>query len=550
MARFPRNLPALLLLAAMAASAAVTVVLCRHTTFYADTWELLVGRTHPTVDTLLKPHNEHLIVFPVLIEEVLLRVFGMTSETPELVVLILFLISTAALIYVYVGRRLGSWLGLFAALLILFLGPAWEVLLWPFQITFCGPLLFGLAMLLALEREDRLGDVAGCVFLIAALGFSSLGVPFIVAAAVAVFAGPRERWRGRAYVWVIPLLLFAAWYVGWGHDAESHMSVKNILASPQFVLNSIAVDFGALSGLGTETGTLVVNSAWGIVIAVLVTAAIAVWWRLRRPRFDRGLWPIATAAVVNWFLTAFNAFVGREPTASRYQYIGAVFVLLILANLLRDIRPNRNWIIGGAVVTALVVGPNIVVLHSGSKVLEQQAVITRSDTAALEIAKGTVDPAFALSPEVAGTPALVNVDAENYLRSVEEFGSPAYSIDELNDAPEEGRRQADILLAGALALHSTSDLPLHGPGQRGACVVAGGPGGPPEVQLRPGLIRFEATAGAPVAIALRRFAVGEFPVPLASLDGGTATTLRIPRDNARQPWFAQVSASQRVRACG
>ena len=87
-------------------------------------------------------------------------------------------------------RRVGSWLALYAAVLVLFLGPAFEVLLWPFEITFVGPILFGLATLLALEREDRAGDLAGCIFLTLALGFSSLGVPFIVGAAVAVFIGP------------------------------------------------------------------------------------------------------------------------------------------------------------------------------------------------------------------------------------------------------------------------------------------------------------------------------------------------------------------------
>ena len=87
-------------------------------------------------------------------------------------------------------------------------------------------------MLLALEREDRRGDVAACLFLIASLGFSGLGIPFLAAAAVAIGLGPRESWLRRAYVVVIPAALFAAWYLGWGHDAETHLSIRNMFGPP------------------------------------------------------------------------------------------------------------------------------------------------------------------------------------------------------------------------------------------------------------------------------------------------------------------------------
>ena len=61
------------------------------------------------------------------------------------------------------------------AALLLFLGPAWSDLLWPFELAFVGSVLFGLAMLLALDRDDARGDVAACAFLAISLGFSSLG---------------------------------------------------------------------------------------------------------------------------------------------------------------------------------------------------------------------------------------------------------------------------------------------------------------------------------------------------------------------------------------
>jgi hypothetical protein len=548
--RLTRDIPLLLLGLALAGAATLTLVLASKLTFYADTWEFLIDRRDPTVDTLLQPHNEHLVMIPVLIEQLILRVFGMTSAMPEYVVLVIFLLATAGLLYVYVKRRVGPWLALFAAVLLLFLGPAWEVLIWPFEITFCGPILFGLAMLLALEREDRRGDVAACVFLTVALGFSSLGIPFIAAAAAAVAVGRREAWLSRAYVFVIPAVLFVIWYAGWGHTAESHMSLHNVLASPRFVADSIAVAMGSLFGLGTNPMEGAQDPVWGR--AILVALVVVLGYRqLRKPGFSPGLWPVVAAAGVNWFLTAFNAFAGREPAASRYQYAGAIFILLILANLLKGVRVSRPVLWIAAAVTVVAVGPNLVVLKEGSNALRQQAVFTRSDTAAIEIARRTVDPEFQLNPELAGTPSLVNVFAGQYLEAVGEYGSPAYSTSELNAAPEEGRRQADLVLAQALPLSTVTHLGAYEPGSGGEnCIaVPGGGAARPEVALSPGLTRIEVAPGPPAAFSLRRFAVGEYPVTTEGAAGGSATVMRIPRDAASQPWYLHVEAQQQARVC-
>jgi hypothetical protein len=550
MDRFPRELPRetpiLLLGAAMAVAAALVLGFAWHTTYYADTWELLIDRRNPSIDTLLEPHNEHLVVIPILINELFLRVFGMTSSKPELILLVAFLLATAAMIYAYVERRVGSWLALFAAVLILFLGPAFEVLLWPFEITFIGPIFFGLAALLALERDDRRGDVAACLLLVCGLGFSNLGLPFVLGAAVAVLLGRREAWRSRLYVWAIPLALFIAWWIGWGHEATTHTSLHNLLAAPAFVANSVAVALGSLTGLGTEA-SLVVDTSWGRILAVALAIALAVWWRLRRPRFDRALWPILTVAVVNWVLTALNAFAGREPTSSRYQYVGAIFVLLILACLLREARPTRGWLIGGAIAVVLAVGPNIVVLHEASKNYVNEAVITRSATAAIEIAEPTVEPGFQLSPEVVPTSALINVLAGPYQETVDEYGSPAYSEAELANASETGRTQADIVLAHALPLTVTV-----GPGgdRSGAgCVNSQIEGQIQEIPLPPGKTLIELGPGGGATLALRRFAAVEFPVVLGSVPEESTAVLDVPRDKSTRPWYLRVESARNDTVC-
>jgi hypothetical protein len=551
MERLTRNAPTVLMVVALAASAVLTLALTAHLTFFGDTWEFLMNRHDFTAEAVLKPHNEHIVVFPVLIEQSLLRLFGMTNATPEFAVLTVGLLATASLVFVYVKRRVGPWLGLFAAVLVLFLGPAWEVLLWPFEIGFVGSTLFGLAMLLTLERSDRRGDLAACVFLALSLGFSSLGIAFVVAAAVSVLQGPRATWRSRAYLVVIPLLLYAAWYVGWGHEAETHMSLRNLLASPRFVAESIAVAVGAVFGLGTSPFGGSVDPVWGRSILIALVLLLA-YRQTKKPGFFPGLWPVVAAAATSWVLTALNAMPGRDPTTSRYQYAGVIFVLLLLANLLRDARLEKRAIVAVGAITVLAVGPNLVVLKDGQKWFTQQTVLTRSDTAAIEIAHRTVNPEFSLTPEVAGTPTLVDVSAAKYLSAVDEYGSPAYSPAELAFAPEEGRRQADIVLSKALPISSATRSGGTGrPGAGARCVTLPGDGASTqrEVPLRPGLTTIELAAGPPAQLALRRFAENEFPVALEGGYGGTVTALRIPADSSPRPWFLHVEAQQQARIC-
>lgn len=553
MERLSRNPPVLIFVAALVLAVACTLVLTDGMTFYQDTWGFLMGRRNISADALFLPHNEHLVVFPALLEMLLLHLFGMSSALPEYVLLALFLAATAALLFVYVRRRVGDWPALFAALIVLTLGPAWEVLLWPFEITFIAPILFGLAMLLALEREERRWDLAACAFLILAVGSSGLGISFIAGAVVAILVGPREAWFRRAYVVVVPLLLYAAWWLGWGHDAESHITLRNILASPRWVADSLAWSMQSMLGLAPTLGSAP-DVSWGR--ALLVGAVLLVGYRLLqarpRPQIDRGLWPILATAMASWFLTAFNAFPGRDPSSSRYQYAGVIFVLMILANLLNGMSLGRRALVVMAAATALAMGPNVVALENGQNQLEHQSLLTQADTAALEIASRTVDPNFQLTQPVAGTPSLINIYAGEYLEAVEEFGSPAYTEAELIAAPEPGRQQADILLSQALPLSTE----IRGGGFRGgradgSCVsVPGGGEAVSDVPLSPGLTRVEVAPGPPAALSLRRFAVAEFPVPTEDAPGGSAVLLRIPRDNSDRPWRLHVDAEQNARVCG
>jgi hypothetical protein len=541
-----QNAALLLLGAALLAAAAVLLTFASGLTYFQDSWEFLLGRRAIALDAYLAPHNEHIVAIPVAIEQLLLRTFGMTSETPDFVVLTLALLAAATLIFFYVRRRVGPWAALVAAVLLLFLGPGWQDLLWPFQVGLVGSLLFGVAMLLALDRDDSRGDLAACAFLTVSIGFSSLGVAFAVGAAVDVFQRRRRRGRRRAYLVAVPLLLYAAWYVGWGRDAESHISLHNVLESPLFVLKGISASIGSLLALSTIADEAVGRSKWGFVVLAVLLGLVA-YGRRRGRRFSPRLWPVLAAAGTFWFLAAFNYIPGREAYSSRYIYVGAAFVLLIAADLLTGAIPGRRTAAVAAALAAVVVGFNLVPLREGRDFFRSQAVVTKADLAAIEIARRTVDPELTLDSEIAGSSFLGNVRAGEYLAAVREYGSPAYTPAELARAPEAGRRQADVVLANALPV--TTEFGVATPAAaRRRCVSVRGASAPP-LRLRPGVTAIELAPGGPGTIRLRRFAARGYPLEAEGIEGGSTTVLRIPRDRAARPWRLQVEAAQGATVC-
>jgi hypothetical protein len=544
---FARNAPVLLLVLALAASGVLILFLTWEFTFLQDTWEYLMSRREITLDTVFRPHNEHIVAIPVLIEQLLLRVFGMGDARPEYVLLAAFLMAAACFLFVYLRRRVGPWGALFATTIVLFYGPAWETLLWPFEICFVGSMLFGIAMLLLLERGDRVGSLLGCVCLVVSIGFSSLGIAFVAGALASWLTGPRRLSLDRALVFLVPAGLYGAWYLGWGNEAPSHLSLGNVLESPLFVAEGLAFTLASMLGLGPRPLAGDAAPVLGGVLLVALVAALALLWR-RRPGLDAVVWPIAAVAAAYWFLAAFNHTPDRLPTASRYQYGGAILLLMLLAAFLQRQRIGSRALWVGAAVTLIAVGLNLSTFTDGQATLANTSALTRADTAAIEIARDTVAPEFQLTPEVAGTPTLVDIAAGTYLTATEEYGSPAYSQRELAEAAPVARHQADVVLVAALPVTVAPAPAATSPGE--ACVTLPAGVAKPEMRLPPGGARIELAPGRLGTLSLRRYGSPDGEgVGVARIVGGATVILRIPRDRSPRPWAMRLEVAQPVSVC-
>jgi hypothetical protein len=536
--------PPLLLLVGMAVSAALLITWRSHLTFFIDDWDLLLHRRGLNADVLLDPHARHLIVAPVVLWKAIQATFGMDSQIPFAIASTTAFMSSVALLFVYMRRRVGDWLALAALAPILFMGTAYEDLLNVFQISYFGSMAFGIGALLAFERRDRKGDVVACVLLLASLAFSEIALAFGVGCAVSI-ALDRGPWR-RAWVIAVPAFLYVVWYFGWGRQGPSSLTFTHIANSPVYVLDGFASSMGSLLGFGQPV--LSDGSAgldWGRPLLVAVVG-MAVWGLLRTPSRRRTMILVPLSiGLTFWFLTAANAGLGRPPDASRYQYLGAVFILMIAAEYGAAWRPSWRLLLALSAVAVAATISNFSILHESYRRYVAATELVRGGLTGLEIARDTVPADLVLNPENSNFEYFDYVDSASYLSAEREFGSPAYTQMELANAAEGARVAADKVLGAALRL---APEPLGARvAERGCVTVRPARNAPAVLSLPPGGATLDPARGVTATLRLRRFAASSFPISAGTLRG--PARLDIPRDRSRRPWLLQVEAAGEVTVC-
>jgi hypothetical protein len=266
------------------------------------------------------------------------------------------------------------------------------------------------------------------------------------------------------------------------------------------------------------------------------------------------VWVPVAGALTFWVLLGTAA---REPQIARYLYVSAVFLLLILLELVRDIRPtSRLALLGvGAVVVSLV--PNLINLHSEARELRKYARAERAELGALALLRREV-PAASLPYltrhddvlDVGGQGFLIAhrerlLDAGTkgfhlppafYFAAVDRYGNPALSPQEIPSASETQRLSADEVLL------ENDDLTLSNAGRssggrtcrsKGLSEPFGVP--PSGLEIRPRGSRKD------VVVAARRFAADfqRLDVP----GGSGPLVLRAGRSQDVRPWLVQVNGA-------
>jgi hypothetical protein len=520
--------------------------------FFGDEWAFLLHRRGISTATFLNTHNEHPSTVPVAAYKLLLQLFGMTSYFPYRLAVALLHLATGVLVFLYARRRLGDRVALVPAALMLFLGAAWEDVMWAFQIGFIGSTTFGLLALVALDGGRR-RDWLACLALVLSVTSSGLGVPFLLVVAIEIAFDP-ARLR-RAWVIAVPAGVLAIILVGFSTGASHGFASPS--AATRWALEMASAAFGALfGGNGVSYGRPLLLAA----VAVFVLA-------IRRGRLAPGprLIALICGALAYWFIIGSGraTIAGLSPDSSRYVYASSAFLLAIFATSLDGVRVGRAGGLALAVFTAFACVSSFGLFKDGPAVPRNNAVSLPPKLAALEVARGHV-PA-PLQIDVTTSPDIL---ASSYFSAIDAFGTPAPSIAQLRKKSDGIRQFFDIGLAQSLGLTLAPT----------AATAAKGTGTPPQVEratavqpstdgscvdLRPSgaaatadLVlpagthyRLSAGAGAPVTVQLRRLADSFGPEPALKLDGGAAATLDLPRDRLGDPWRIRLTLAQPVQVC-
>jgi hypothetical protein len=527
---------------AVIASGVLLLNLDGQLTFIADDWELLVARSGSSLDTFVQPFHENIVFGPAVVYKLMLAIFGIGSALPFYVVSISLFLLSAVLLFLYLRPRVGDWPALVGACSILFLGAAFEDLLWAFQLGYFAAMAAGLGMLLALERDDPLGDRVACGLLAVSLAFSSLGAAFAAGALVAVALGRRPRGR-RLYVALAPIALFALWWLFWGHDAESHLSAHNLTHLASYVYEAAAAGIVSLLGLATNDGSVggQAHLIWGELTVPVVLVAVAL--RVHRDRgISRGLAIVLAIALAFWILAGLNRSAERFPTSSRYQYPSAVFLLLIVGETLRGLRiPRLAMVLAVAVAVAAAVGGVSLMQREHRDRWEPAADSIRSSLAAVDLAGPAANPDFPVT-----FPPSISVPARTYLAAARDHGSPAFSEAELAARPEPERAAADLTIAQAVGLGLAT--PRRGVEPIGCEAVRASAAGATGVTLLRGGFTIANPGATAFEVTLGRYADG-FSVSLGPVEPGVTTALTIPVDSARRPWRLGLVGDGVARLC-
>jgi hypothetical protein len=557
------------LAALLLAGGIVLVVQTRATTFWADEWQWILTRRGGGVGSFLNPHNEHLSLVPVTIYKLLFATVGLRHYWPYRAVLIACDLGCALLVFVYAQMRVGAYFGLLAAALILFFGPAWQDILWPFQMAWLIAVGAGIGALLLLDRRDRAGDVGACVLL--AVSLASAGPGLAVAAGLVVEVLLRRRWRD-LWIVAIPLALYGLWWIGYQHTL---FFAHSLLLTPRFVFDAAAGALSALAGLASvdvfhDTGTFL---NWGPPL--LAVAVIAVFWRLYRlGRVPTRVWTLITIPLAFWLLTAVGrAYLSVGPfvlTAtgyeSRYLYVSAVFLVLLGVEVARGHHASLvgRFVIG--VLVAAAVLSNVGPLRDGTRLLQTQAQVTEAELGTLNLSRPLVKPNYVSNGFIFGI-----VTAGEWFAAEKDLGgTPAATPAQIAAFPGYARLAADSQLVkiqqlGLSAVTAAAPPALGQPPKldaaqsgtvsaRGACTTYR----PAAFTAATGTNALQVTVpatglllgagSAPATVGVRRFAP-QFQ-QLGTLAPSARATLRIAPDLTPQPWHLQIAGNGPLIACG
>jgi hypothetical protein len=233
----------------------------------------------------------------------------------------------------------------------------------------------------------------------------------------------------------------------------------------------------------------------------------------------------------------------NTPAAPRYVYVGAVLLLLILAEVLRGVPVRGPALVLASMIALLAIPGNLHTMTGGAATMRHSGRQMTAELGALQLARNVISPALVIDQQNA--PGLL---AGAYLGAVKKFGSSAADTPaQLLRAPEYARVGADNLLLRGQDLQ----VGLSPARRRGAAnpACASLPAGMAPLALPASGLTLRPHRSARAQVRARRFAARFDAPPMASVGPGQVLSLRPAHDGSLVEWHLEVSSNGPVMAC-
>jgi len=290
---------------------------------------LLAYQDAPTlagkIDWLLRPNNEHRILFAKLATIALYNLTGQVNFATLILIAYLFLLATLWVLY-RVFRRMNLPIGVFIPVPFILLQPQyyltslWAVTGLQHEVVIC--LVIVTLYLLAGDKSAGFGFAVG-IQLLASLSMSNGLFGWVAGAFVLLLQGNSRR----LLIWVALAIGTIAFYF---HDFQNpqgnESSVSYLVRNPHIVVAAFFTFVGALFDFFPTSTT-----NWRYVVPTLAGLVVAgsVGWLLVR---------------MNWPLLRKKApTLGRAEQTRRYFFSGAYAFLLVNATVVAVLRPRFGY---------------------------------------------------------------------------------------------------------------------------------------------------------------------------------------------------------------
>jgi len=390
--------------------------------FFLDEWGFIELRRPWHLDLILLPHREHWSTLPILLWKVLFSTVGIRSHVPYEAALLVVHVVAVFLLFALVRRRSGDIPAFGAALILLVLGSGADGIIWAFQVGWTGSVAFGLLAMLLLDGDPafpgRLAPVSAA--LLGSLMCSSVGLAFLVAIGVELLADPRRRRLLLALV--VPTAAFVAWFLAFDTGRPGYGGIEGDFLQGatgwSYVVNLLGfiVTGLAASAIGLAGAAGILSVVLALVLAFLVTRAM----QRRVEAWQLGMiaGTVFFFALVATGRVQYGVDLAKE---SRYLYVGAVFLLPLVAHSLRSIPWRGLWRPALVAGLAVCVIGNTIRLHDAALNLIYYMGIEDAELQTVEVFRGAPD--MALDHYIDNT-VVSSMYANVYLAAIDELGSP------------------------------------------------------------------------------------------------------------------------------